>query len=107
MEFLYPTQQFIYTEKPLQYIQMKEMVFGHSVLLKLFFIFHLIITHPTITDMKSKYKLYWSNTAKTWNALSDGLLPNPQCTPRVIAYAETSFAMLSLPPKADADFKLD
>ena len=62
-------------------------------------------TSVALYQTLSKYKLYWSNTAKTWNALSDGLLPNPQCTPRVIAYAETSFAMLSLPPKADADFK--
>ena len=41
--------QYIYTEKQLQYIQMDHMVFGHSVLVKFSFIFHLIITHPTIT----------------------------------------------------------
>jgi hypothetical protein len=47
----------------------------------------------------SKYKFYWSNTAKSWNTLNDGILPNSKCTQRVIAYAETSFAMLALPLK--------
>ena len=53
LEFLYPTeQQYIYMEKPLQYIQIEDMVFVHSILLKWSFIFHLIITHPTITEEK-------------------------------------------------------
>jgi hypothetical protein len=45
-------QQYIYTEKPLQYIQMEEMVFVHAILVKFSFIFHLIITHSTITQDK-------------------------------------------------------
>ena len=34
----------------LQYIQIKAMVSMHPYLLKLSFIFHLIITHATITE---------------------------------------------------------
>ena len=63
------------------------------------------ISTVTLFQTLSKYKLYWSSTKRTWNTLNDGILPNKQCTPRVIAYAETSFAMLSLPPTASADFQ--
>ena len=38
--------------KPLQYIQMDLMVFVQSILVKLSYIFHLIITHSTITEEK-------------------------------------------------------
>ena len=47
---MHTKQQYIYTEKPLQFIQMEDVVFMYQVITqKLSFIFHLIITHPTIT----------------------------------------------------------
>ena len=42
--------QYIYTEKPLRYTQMDNTVLM-SVLLKFSFIFYLIITHSTITEV--------------------------------------------------------
>ena len=49
MAFMHMGLQYIYTEKPLQYILIENMVFMHPILLKLSFIFHLIIIQYTIT----------------------------------------------------------
>ena len=43
MELMLALLQYICTEKPLQYIEMEEMVYLHSGLVKFSFIFHLII----------------------------------------------------------------
>ena len=38
------------------------------------------ISAVTLFQTLANLKLYWSNTAQTWNTLAGGLLPNAKCT---------------------------
>ena len=66
-----------------------------------------LIPHTEFFQLLSSKELFYSHSALRFVRLQEGLFPShaKTCTTRVLAFAETMFAMLSIPGVAAADFE--